>query len=206
MRLKMLCILACLVSIADAGPGRDALDLFTADLTSLQARFEQSVLDTENNRQGLYHGSMTVKRPDRFRWDYLTPERKQIIADGKNLWIIDTELSQVTQYAQSLALKNSPALVLLGEGSLEESFAIIERGEKRGKQWLELIPIDSDSDVLRILLAFEEDQLLQLETTDNFGQVSRFRFFDMQRNPDLADEQFQYQLPFGWDLYTQEGG
>lgn len=206
MRLIIGWLLCVLVLPAQAGPGRDALDRFTSGLKTLEARFEQSVLDTENSRQGLFHGVFLLQRPDRFRWDYLAPEKKHIIADGKDLWVVDVELNQVTQLHQSMALKNTPATVLLSDRPLDDSFKVVELGERQQLQWLELIPSDPDSNILRILLAFKGDRLLRLETTDNFGQISRFSFFEIKRNPDIPVERFEYQPPFGWDVFTQEAG
>ncbi len=204
---RLLCLLLYLGSLASAqaGPGRDAFDRFTRGLDSLEARFEQSVLDTENNRQGLFHGVFLLKRPDRFRWDYLSPESRHVIADGHDLWIVEDDLNHVTKVYQKAALKGSPARILLGQEPLEKGFEVVELGRKDdGLQWLELIPRDEDSQVLRILVAFKDDQLRKLELTDRLGQISRFAFFEIKRNPRLDDSLFAYQPPDDWDILDQQ--
>lgn len=206
MRFSVLFLLCLLLGTAQAGPGRDALDRFTSGLTTLEARFEQAVLDTENSRQGLFHGIFLLKRPDRFRWDYTVPEEKHIIADGRDVWMVDVELNQVTQNYQDLALKNTPATVLLANESVDKTFKVVELGERQQMQWLELLPHDPESDIVRVLLAFKDDKLLRLEMTDKFGQISRFSFFDIQRNPELADDRFEFEPPEGWDVFTQDRG
>ena len=70
------------------GPGREALDAFLEDLTTLQATFEQSVLDTENSTAGQMHGLFLLHRPGKFRWDYVSPRKQVILADGRDVWII----------------------------------------------------------------------------------------------------------------------
>jgi len=204
MKNLMLLFSVLVTSLAQAGPGREALDRFMSELTTLEARFEQSVLDTEHSRQGVLYGTFQLKRPDRFRWDYVEPERRQVIADGRDVWVVDIELNQVTQHYQRWALKNTPASVLLSNEPLEKTFKIVELGEKLGMQWIELLPRDTESNVLRILLAFKGEDLLRLELTDAFGQISRFSFFEIQRNPELSDEQFDYQPPDGWDVFSQD--
>jgi len=206
MRCMKWLLLVLLAGSAQAGPGREALDLFLTGLSTLEARFEQTVLDTENSRQGLFHGIVQIKRPDRFRWDYIAPEEKQIIADGRDVWMVDVELNQVTQHLQKWALKNTPATVLLSDEPLENTFQVVELGERLQMQWLELLPVDKESDILRILLAFKDGRLLRLETTDKFGQISRFSFFEIKRNPELPDELFEYEAPFGWDVFSQDTG
>ena len=69
-----------------------------------------------------------------------------------------------------------------------------------GMLWLELIPRDPDSDFIRILLAFADQQLARLELNDKFGQVSRFSFFEMQRNVPIDPQLFVYQGPDDWDV------
>jgi len=205
MQFVRLLLLALLVGSAHAGPGREALDRFLSELSTLEARFEQAVLDTENNRQGLFHGIVQIKRPDRFRWDYIAPEKKHIIADGRDVWMVDVELNQVTQHYQKWALKNTPATLLLSNEPLENTFDVVELGERQQMQWLELLPVDAESDILRVLLAFKDDRLLRLEMTDKFGQISRFSFFEIKRNLELSDELFEFEAPFGWDVFSQDG-
>ena len=191
---------------ATAGAGRDALDHFTHQLKTVDARFEQSVLDTENGRQGLFHGIFQMKRPGRFRWDYLDPESRHIIADGRDLWVVEDDLNHVTQYFQKMALKGSPALVLLADEPVETQFKVVELGEREGLEWLELLPLDSESEIIRVLVAFKGNDLTRLELTDQFGQISRFSFFEIRRNPDLPDKNFQYEPPEGWDVLNAQGG
>lgn len=182
--------------------GRQALDSFLSDLSTLQADFTQTVYDQENGRRGIATGVLKLKRPDRFRWDYQMPEQRLILADGRDLWIVENDLEQISQYYQSSALKNTPASVLLAGESLEQSFNPIERGEYQGLQWLELQPHDQDSDVESIVLGFADDQLSQLELTDKFGQVTQFRFSALQRNPVLTGEAFVFNPPEGWDVFA----
>jgi len=189
-----------------AGSGREAFDRFTEGLKTLDARFEQSVLDTENSREGVFYGTFRMKRPDRFRWDYLSPEKRQLIADGRDLWIVEDDLNHITQYRQSMALKGSPATVLLGQGAIDEQFKVVELGERQGLQWLELLPRDDESDILRILLAFKGNDLTRLELTDQFGQISRFSFFQIQRNLEMPDSDFDYRPPDGWDIFQDYRG
>jgi len=201
MRLIGVLFLALLAGNVQAGKARVAFDEFMSGLKTLEARFEQSVLDTESSRQGMFHGVFMLKRPGRFRWDYLSPEPKQIIADGLDLWIAEDDLEQITQYRQSWALQDTPATILLSDSPLEESFEVAEVGEHRGLEWLELIPHNTEGNVERVLLAFKGMELRQLELTDKLGQISRFSFFEIKRNPELADEHFVFTPPPDWDVF-----
>jgi len=196
----VLVLLLWLQAGANAGPGRDALNLFLDELVTLQAKFEQSVLDTENASAGLMHGLFLLERPGRFRWDYVSPRSQIILADGRDVWIIEEDLKQVTRHYQKWALKGTPAAFLALEESIDKDFEVIEIGERLGMQWLELIPRDPESDFNRVLLAFLGNELRHMELNDKFGQISRFRFFDVQRNLPIDPQLFVYQGPDDWDV------
>lgn len=186
--------------LAAPGPGRQALDDFLDGLSTLQAKFEQSVLDTENSTSGLMHGLFLLDRPGRFRWDYVVPQKQIILADGRDVWVIEEDLKQVTRHYQKWALKGTPAAFLAMDAEVEDDFEIIEIGERMGLQWLELIPRDPESDLNRVLLAFEDKQLRKMELNDKFGQISRFRFFDMERNIPIDPQLFVYEGKDDWDV------
>ena len=42
-------------------------------------------------------GTLTLARPDRFRWDYQQPYQQVIVADGKRLWLYDEAVRIVTE-------------------------------------------------------------------------------------------------------------
>lgn len=205
MRNRRLFVLLFVVMLpcqllAETGPGRQALNDFLHELQTLQAKFSQSVLDTESATSGQMHGLFLLERPGRFRWDYVAPSKQIILADGRDVWIIEEELKHVTRHLQSWALKGTPAAFMIMEATIDDDFDVIEIGERMGMQWLELIPRDGDSDFNRILLAFADNELRHMELNDKFGQISRFRFFEVQRNVPIDPELFVYQGKDDWDV------
>lgn len=187
-----------------AGEARDTFDRFMGGLKTYQAAFQQSVLDTENSRTGLFHGVFYLDKPGRFRWTYISPNPQIIIADGSDVWLIEDDLEQAYVKPQSWALSGTPAEIFISDKPLDESFEVIEIGKRLDMQWLELIPRDQDSDVVRILLAFIDDDLMRLELSDKFGQISRFTFSKTERNPELANELFVYEPPSNFDIFAEE--
>ena len=99
---------------------------FFNGLLTMQADFDQQVLD--GNRQLLQssQGHMWIMRPGRFRWDYETPYKQQLVADGERLWSYDEELEQVTVQPASEVLTSTPAMLLSGDQPLELLFDIEE--------------------------------------------------------------------------------
>ena len=204
MKYLLASLLMLIQGSVSAGPGREALDAFLDNLTTLQATFEQSVLDTENSSTGQMHGLFLLNRPGKFRWDYVSPRKQVILADGRDVWIIEEELKQVTRHLQRWALKGTPAAFLAMDESVETDFEVVEIGERLGMQWLELIPKDAESDLNRVLLAFSGPELKHMELNDKFGQISRFSFFDVQRNVPIDPNLFVYEGQDDWDVLQVE--
>ena len=53
---------------------------------------------------------MSLARPGRFRWDYEQPYQRVVVANGKQLWLYEADLEQVT--VRSLAAGGFRRMVL----------------------------------------------------------------------------------------------
>jgi len=200
-------ILAILFSctLAQAGQGPEKLKEFLNDVDDVRAKFEQSMLNTETAETGRFQGVFSLSRPNKFRWDYTEPQPKVILADGDTVHIIEDDLEQVTYISQKRALKGTPAGILISQKNIDDKFEIIDIGESQGMDWVELIPRDEDSQFTRILIAFLADELRRMELADKFGQVTRFQFYDVERNPEFEKDEFVFKRLQGYDLIMGEG-
>ena len=192
-------LLALGVSNALAVSGREQMDAFLDGLVTLQAEFRQQVWGASQDQRSA--GTLYLQRPGRFRWDYRTPDQS-IIADGKRIWLDDRELEQVSYQSQAKALKGTPALLLLDTGPMDKHFEIRELGAQEGElAWVELLPREQEAEFTRILVGFADNQLRELEMTDNFGQITRFDFDKVQRNADVDPELFVFRPRPGMDVF-----
>ena len=176
---------------------------FLDGLTTLQANFEQSILNTERTAANRSQGTFYLQRPSKFRWDYTEPEEQLIVADGRQIWLYDPELEQVSVTRQQTALAGTPAMLLVSGAPVEEAFEVIDIGSSQGFDWVELIPRDEESQFIRILLAFAGDQLQRMEMADKFGQTTRFQFYDIRHNPHFDSALFEFEPPDNVDLYNR---
>ncbi len=175
---------------------------FLKNLTTLKAGFEQSVLDSQHRSATRTQGTFFLKRPGRFRWNYSEPDEQQIIADGKSIWLLEPDLKQVSVQGQESALQGTPAMLLISGEPVEKHFEVIDIGKSQNLNWVELIPRSEESQFIRILLAFKNDQLTRMEMTDQFSQISRIQFYDLVLNVELDDALFVYERPIDFDLYS----
>ena len=185
-------------------PGMRALQRFFSEVASLEARFEQVVLDENLNPIDTGRGVLRIQRPGRFRWDYAPPAAQVIIGDGARVWLHDVELAQVTVRSQARALGRSPAIWLAGgDADLEDAYTIEDLGARGRIDWLNLIPRDAESEFSAVRVGFEAQKLHRIELIDSLEQRTRIRFFDLRENAAVDDSLFQFTPPAGVDVIDQ---
>jgi outer membrane lipoprotein carrier protein len=187
-------------TLASAADGPQRLNRFLEGLNTLQAQFQQTVISAGHDQAIASKGTFYLKRPGRFRWTYDEPEGQLVIADGNRVWLYDAELEQVSHQSQEEALRGTPALLLSGSGPVESHFEVVGLGSRIGLEWVELLPRGENSEIIKVLVAFRGDQLDRLEMIDSFGQISRFHFADIRRNPELDPALFRFEPPPGIDM------
>ena len=204
-RLISTGILLLLAAGIQAGPGTDfALDYFNG-LRTLEADFVQQVVDSEQNMQQSSEGHMWIQRPGLFRWDYETPYRQQIVADGERLWSYDEDLEQVSVQKVADVLTSTPAMLLSGSRPMEEVFAIEELKSDSTIRRVLLTPKSADSNVTAITLYFDADTLVSMQAFDSFENTTTFSFFNLERNGDIDPQRFRFSPPANTDVIGDAG-
>ena len=188
------------MSSAIASTATERLQSFYKEVQSLQGDFAQTVFDQHMKEKEHAHGSFAVQRPGKFHWDYQTPFRQLIVADGKRVWIYDSELEQVTVKSLDETVGSTPAQLLSSGESLERNFSITDLGAKDDLAWVELRPLAKDTSFEEVRLGFDQRNLRVMELKDNFGQTTRLEFSHLQRNPRLAATLFEFTPPPGVDV------
>ena len=191
----LLGLLLLLGATAHAAQPTEVLRAFFAGLETLQADFEQQVVDEEGRLQQSSQGHMWIMRPGRFRWDYEEPYRQQLVADGTRLWSYDEDLEQVTVQAAGEVLTATPAMLLSGEQPLEQVFTLENDGDS-----VRLLPKTDDSNITALNLYLEDGLLHQITAQDSFGNTTTFRFNKLERNPQLSADLFIFVPPAGADV------
>lgn len=201
MRKIVLCVaLMSATGPALAGQAKDRLDSFYKYIRTLQAQFDQDLIDGKGKVLQKAKGTFYLSRPDRFRWDYDAPQEQHIIADGKKLWVYDVDLEQVTVKAMDDALGTTPAQLLSSKTPLTKNFTVREIADRDGLQWVELLPRIKDTTFEKMQLGFSGTDLNAMELIDGMGQTTRLRFSKVVRNPGIGPSLFQFVPPKGVDV------
>lgn len=188
---------------AVAAPSNDVvarLQSFLRDVHSLKADFTQTVEHSTLPSAKQSHGTVLIKRPNRFRWNYVAPHKQVIDADGRRVWVYDAELEQVTVKPLKTTLASSPAMLLSGQGSLTDAFNIQPQARRDETDWVLLQPKTDDSQFKQIRVGLDAHGIRVMELTDNLGEVTRIEFSNVVRNPDIPDSAFRFTPPPGADV------
>jgi len=199
----LLIVLPLAVSGAPPALAADGVELvkdYLRGLNSLKADFRQITLAADGDTMIESRGVFYLLRPNRFRWDYEAPSEQLIVADGKRIYSYDKELAQVSHRSQKAILDGTPAQLLASNEPPEKYFTLrnIARGD--GRVWAELIPKTAETEVEKLQIGFADGELDTLIMEDRFGQLTRFIFTKLDRNPQLQYEFFRFERPPGADF------
>ena len=187
-----------------AADGRARLDAFLKGLTSLQSSFEQVTFSADHTRMMEARGTLYLQRPGRFRWEYDTPNKQVIVADGKRVYLHDLDLDQVSHQSEEKALRGTPALLLASDTPIDRDFSTRPIESTDGRDWVELTPKAKDSEIVRIELGFGATGLESLIMEDSFGQQTRLNFGRTKRNPILDLGLFKMDEKVGGDFLSYD--
>lgn len=180
--------------------GQALVENFVRDIRTLQGRFEQSLVDADQQLIEESSGTLEVRRPGKFRWVYAEPYEQVLVADGLNVWSYDVDLAQVTVKPQDQVLSNTPALLLGGSAEVLEQFDYIGSFTDRGTVWIQLRPKDKDNGFNKVELGFNDGELTRMLFSDNLQQTTLIALFDVLLNGEIEADRFEFIPPEGVDV------
>lgn len=199
-----------------------ALRSFVKDVQTGRANFTQVVTSPDGKKTRKSTGTLEFQRPNKFRFAYAGPTEQLIVGDGKQVWLYDTDLNQVTVRPMSQALGATPAALLAG-GSLDKDFTLkavpavspsaasatsvsSTQQATSSLEWVEALPRHKEGQFQSVRVGFSKGpngQLAVLEILDSFGQRSRLDFAQFESKVALPATRFQFTPPPGADVLNQ---
>jgi outer membrane lipoprotein carrier protein len=130
------------------------------------------------------------------------PYEQLIVSDGEQVYQYDPDLAQVTVRKVDQAIGTSPAAILFGSGSLEQSFDVSALPAHDGLEWLRARPRNTDAGFSRVDIGFKNNQPVRIELLDAFGQTTRVDLSHITPNPKVTARDFQFTPPKGVDVVS----
>lgn len=180
----------------------DAMQNKLNALHTMTAQFKQ-VVKAKKKEVSRSSGTMALERPGRFRWQTKEPMEQLVVADGKKMWVYDTDLEQVTVKKQEKGLGGTAALFLSGYDSNVAKDYNVSQQTKGTSSVFDLKPKSSKANFQRIKLLFTNENLTGLELYDQLGQITYVSLLHIKANPQLDAKLFQFKPPKGVDVVEQ---
>jgi len=190
---------------AFAADAEHRLNAALKNLDNVTADFKQTLLDEDKKVIQNSRGTLAIQRPGKFAWIYKDPFEQQIIADGKELWIYDIELDQVTVKPMDSGLASAPIMILMKQNDIGEEFIVSEVGQREYLYWIELKPVAKDLEYSQIYIGLEEGEIRAMELRDNFGQSTQIVFENLRVGVVHDPATFIFTPPEGVDVYSVGG-
>lgn len=198
--LTALALTLVMPAAALASEGADRLTSLLEPLETLEARFEQLILDGSGERLQQANGQMWLSRPGKFRWEVAAPYQQEVISDGSEVYLYDPDLEQVTVQALDQRVTHTPALLLSGSArELTDSYEVTRHQEGGGESF-RLVPRSPDTLFEELQMTFRGEQLAALQMIDSTGQETVIEFSDVRTNHAIDDRRFAFQIPEGADV------
>lgn len=200
LSIYLLLMAVCSVARADESPVGQ-LKAFLKVSAALSADFEQVSFNKAGQTSQRSFGQFYLRRPGKFRWNYRKPFSQEIVSNGGKVWFYDADLAQVTVKKLDDSLGSTPALLLTGQVDIDQKFNLEEQGSEEGLNWIKLSPKNEESGFKYILIGLNHGQLGGMELSDNFGQLTRIYFSNINLKPQLGDELFDFVPPKDADVF-----
>ena len=185
---------------AMAATAQEQLRAFVNTVTAATGSFSQYTVNPQGRTQPAQTGVFSFQRPGKFKWAVQKPYEQLVISDGRQVFQFDPDLAQVTERKVDAAIGTSPAAILFGSGSLEQSFDVSALPSKDGVDWLRAKPRTADAGFSRVDIGMKDNLPVRVELLGSFGQTTRVDLSGIVPNPKLGEGEFRFVAPKGVDV------
>jgi len=175
-------------------------------INNFQALFTQESEVKALNKTQLAQGEVWFKKPGKMRWNYNSPNKDQIVSDGKTLWFYDEEEEQVieTPLAQ-VSETQSTTTLLSGLGNIKQlfnaSFAESVGINPNGSYLVDLVP-KGDEEYNKVTISVNKTDMMvnTLYLYDPFGNLTTVKLADIKVDGGVSDSLFNFKTPDGAEV------
>ena len=150
---------------------------------TLKSDFSQTIIN-DQNKTIKYYGKLLYKAPDKLRWQYDKPIKKEIVIKKNKMIIIEPDLEQITiRY-----LKNPPTFT-----------QILKNAKKRGNQKYEGIWNGQ-----KYIIEFNKKAPKIVSYQDSLGNHVRIEFKNPKVDQNISDSSFDVTIDPDFDVVYED--
>jgi outer membrane lipoprotein carrier protein len=226
----LLAVAACLVALgvlitptaaSSSSKGRDpelqaVIDQFDAAqgrILRISANFREVKRIALLKDPVIQSGSFFHTKPDKFLWEYNSPEPKKLLLNGKKI----VAYYPGEKRAEEIKTRFTKRIIeYLGLGSAlndlldDYDMAFGEDNEVEGTDLLVLTPrkrrISKRLSMIRIWMDRELSQLRQIEYVETDGDSSRIAFSSIRINPEISLTKYEIEIPDDFEVTNSISG
>jgi outer membrane lipoprotein carrier protein len=167
----------------------------------LKGKFKQVYSDRLYERTRTSYGYLFVKKPGKMRWNYVKPEKKAFISDGKVLWVWEPEAKQAFRNPLDASTLSTGVTFLLGSGDLSEEFDIRYAGpqdklQRANQIVLRLDPKQPTAQYDHLLFVLRpEDHVVTESMVVSRHSTNHLIYSQLKFNTRLGDRRFRFDPP-----------
>ena len=185
---------------AATSDARARLNNFFTGVSSLQGSFTQQVYSKKGKVIQNSTGLISMSRPGKFRWVYKTPDPQTIVGDGKNIWVYDEDLEQVTIKPMTKAISSAPIAILTRKQKPDAQFVVQPVKGSGGFDWFKLTPRKQGKDFRYIEIGLDKSgNMRQMIMHDQLGQKTVVQL-NARTNVPIKGSTFYFKIPQGVDV------
>lgn len=207
--MKCKFLLVSLLSLVSMWSSATPLDDFVSRIkgvTNLQGDFVQTIRDASGKTLQETKGFMLVATPGKMRWETQPPYQQLVVADGKDLWVYDRDLDQVSVRTLDAEMQGMPALLLSGRADDIEANFLVGKARVGLTEVFHLVARDRSQLFESLDFVYEGVRLVKMRIYDATGQMTEIAFTNVMVNELLAASLFRFDQPDGVDLIDARDG
>ncbi|MGQ4005265.1 outer membrane lipoprotein chaperone LolA [Francisellaceae bacterium CB300] len=198
---KIIITLIMLTNIAFASTADDLITKIK-NIQSMSANFTQKLIDGQSDSNVNSKGTMSLKKPQYFKWVTTSPNNQEIVSNGKKLWIYDGDLEQLIIKPVSNNISQFPYLILLSKNSdnLNKLFTVKEKSTNTY-----ILKPKNDEMINSITIKFTENgELDYLDISTSLNQYTQIKFSNIKDNSNnIKASDFDFKTPKDTDVIDE---
>ncbi len=175
------------------------IEYFYKHIHTIQADFLQETFFLYSQKKEIQKGIFWIKKPDKFRWEYKSPEKFVIISDGKNVYIYYPEEEEAFVYTSKQLLSSHIAIGFMsGKGNIKKDLKLQSFKVLKHNFWkITFLPAYKDQRVKEISLIVNPDtgEVKEFGFINYTGERIKISFKNIKYNIKLNNNLFTLKLP-----------
>ena len=189
-------------NLADALAAITTTQNYYNKITTFQAKFKQVFSKKFHGDQPAESGVIYVKKPGFMLWDYLAPDKKMFLIDGKKAWMYEPSSKQALWRDVKDSSLPTPVKFLWGQGKLTDEFhvKIVPNSKFAGpnQKALKLLPKKRSPHYKLVMFVVDaQGAVVSSLVYDHEGNKNQITFSEIQMNKLIEDKKFTFVPPKG---------